>query len=92
MKYRKKPVTVEAMQIPPAGYEHRKQGEALEAWLKDGGCEYSISPDAIVRIYTLEGIMEGCHPSWIIKGVQGEFYPCKADIFEATYEPHVKGD
>ncbi len=86
-KFRKKPVVVEAMQIPPAGYEHREAGKELEQWLKSGGCVFLISADATVHIKTLEGWMEGKHPDWIIKGVQGEFYPCKPDIFKQTYEP-----
>lgn len=39
-----------------------------------------------VEIKTLEGIMIGHFHDWIIKGIQGELYPCKSDIFEATYE------
>jgi hypothetical protein len=39
-----------------------------------------------VQIKTLEGIMIGVVGDWIIKGVKGEFYPCKPDIFEATYD------
>ncbi|MEE7714225.1 hypothetical protein V3J85_23230 [Bacillus sp. 5001] len=42
---------------------------------------YSIS------IPTLEGVMTADEGDWIIRGVQGEFYPCKPDIFAATYEP-----
>lgn len=38
-------------------------------------------------IPTLEGIMLGVENDWVIRGVQGELYPCKPDIFEATYEP-----
>jgi hypothetical protein len=40
-----------------------------------------------VVIATLEGDMTASPGDWIIKGVKGEFYPCKPDIFEATYEP-----
>jgi len=39
-----------------------------------------------MHIPTLEGVMTAQENDWIIKGVQGEFYPCKPDIFEATYE------
>jgi hypothetical protein len=39
-----------------------------------------------MKIRTLEGEMTGSKDDWIIKGVKGEFYPCKPDIFEATYE------
>ena len=87
MKYRKKPVVIEAMQIPEPGYENREQGTRLEEWLASSGCKYSIFQDAVVLIHTLEGAMEGRPGDWIIKGVAGEFYPCKPDIFETTYEP-----
>lgn len=40
-----------------------------------------------IEIETLEGTMRADYLDWIIKGVKGEFYPCKPDIFEATYEP-----
>ena len=40
-----------------------------------------------IRIATLEGIMTASVGDWIIRGVKGEFYPCKPDIFVATYEP-----
>lgn len=83
MKYRKKPVVVEAM-------------------LWDGGiastfdiCEWSNNTvgrvcrtdQTFLEIDTLEGVMTADIGDYIIKGVQGEFYPCKPDIFEATYEP-----
>jgi hypothetical protein len=48
--------------------------------------EAHIGPDAVV-IDTLEGSMRGDLGDYIIRGVQGEFYPCKPDIFVATYEP-----
>lgn len=43
--------------------------------------------ERVVRIQTLEGTMVGDINDWIIRGVKGELYPCKPDIFEATYEP-----
>jgi hypothetical protein len=45
-----------------------------------------LTGDRSISIYTLEGIMRANVGDWIIKGVKGEFYPCRADIFEATYE------
>lgn len=49
----------------------------------------SIFPDVRIGLHipTLEGLMLGTEGDWIIRGVQGELYPCKPDIFEATYEP-----
>ncbi len=52
--------------------------------MDDDGC-YHQSTSAIL-IETLEGEMKAVAGNWIIRGVQGEFYPCRADIFEATYE------
>lgn len=86
-KYRKKPVVIEAMQIPSPGPEYMAEGKALVRWLEDGNCAYAIHPDARVYIATLEGEMKAGPGDYIIKGVKGEFYPCKPDIFEATYEP-----
>ena len=42
--------------------------------------------DGIARIHPLEGVMAACLGDWVIRGVAGELYPCRADIFEATYE------
>lgn len=42
-----------------------------------------------IDLSTLEGTMRANLGDWIIKGVKGEFYPCKPDIFEATYEPFI---
>jgi hypothetical protein len=41
----------------------------------------------VLAVYTLEGVMKASVGDWIIRGVKGELYPCKPDIFEATYEP-----
>lgn len=53
-------------------------------WGEDDG-EGNAEP--VIRIQTLEGDMLARQGDWVIKGVKGEFYPCKPDIFEATYEP-----
>lgn len=85
-KYRKKPVVIEAMQL-----SHKNADDVLE-WVDAGGhhAELIYGPTANwigVAIFTLEGTMEGSPGDWIIRGVQGEFYPCKPSIFAATYEP-----
>ena len=78
-KYRKKPVVIEAVQFLP-GHNDEEVLHFLT------GCPgWQMSGRAIV-IPTLEGNHLAQPGSWIIKGVQGEFYPCKPDIFEATYE------
>lgn len=90
MKFRKKPVVIEA--IPFTGGE--EEGKKIVAWIqlnggkakwngKGGGHPYPEN----IKIETLEGTMFAIPGDWIIQGVQGEFYPCKPDIFAATYDP-----
>lgn len=90
-RFRKKPVIVEAVQLRwdtwPEMCEFAGVGK-----LADGNPEGFIadteSPTKIgLRIPTLEGLMEAVQGDWVIRGVKGELYPCKPDIFEATYEP-----
>ena len=59
--------------------------------MRDGAYMPS-GPDADIAIRTLEGEMRAIPGDWIIRGVQGEFYPCKPDIFAATYEPVPESD
>jgi hypothetical protein len=73
-KYRKKPVVVEAEQFV--------NGETVE-----GMCANIACPVLPPHVHTLEGTLHVSDGDWIICGVNGEFYPCKPDIFEATYEP-----
>ena len=97
-KFRKKPVVVEAM-----WWNGRDDGTGIKAALdfigntenlphapndphKDTGIGFTPA-DGCLYIPTLEGTMCATPGDWIIKGVKGEFYPCKSDIFEATYEP-----
>lgn len=80
-KYRKKPVVIEAMQLR-AGMTDKEAGKVAK-WC--GGSLFASNQWHIV-IHTLEGDMTANQGDYIIKGVQGEFYPCKPDIFEATYE------
>jgi hypothetical protein len=81
-KYRKKPVVIEAIQWT---------GENVEEVSKFAGNNCSIGLDH-VWIDTLEGVMRTDKGDYIIKGIKGEFYPCKPDIFEATYERHLVWD
>lgn len=84
MKYRKKPVVIEAIQFPPDGIVTREFLDFL------GVSEDQAIPGESYNYWsidTLEGTMKANRGDWIIKGVRGEFYPCKPDIFEATYEP-----
>lgn len=78
-KYRKKPVVIEAICFTGNNLEEVKE------FMKGSKLEISGAISS-VTIYTLEGDMLANKGDWIIKGVKGEFYPCKPDIFEATYE------
>ncbi len=78
--FRKKPVVIEARQYTG------KNGVQLLGWCGGTELEEEFTGDAI-EIKTLEGTMRADKDDWIIKGVKGEFYPCKPDIFAATYEP-----
>ncbi|CAB4143305.1 hypothetical protein UFOVP450_106 [uncultured Caudovirales phage] len=92
-KYRKKPVVIEALQFTRNNWEEIQtftQGQAHTLTIErrmDGKCTCIIP--------TLEGEHIANEGDWIIKGVQGEYYPCKPDIFEQTYEkdshPQVVG-
>ena len=92
-QFRKKPVVIEAVQWPTVTGRslpidavvrpiHDWIGDraTFEDYWGDGGMLFG-------RVRTLEGVMNVSPGDWIIKGVKDEFYPCKPDIFEATYEP-----
>lgn len=83
-KFRKKPVVIEARQT---GIDYDIDIDILR-WC--GGILPAAGEDAddyLFRIPTLEGSMLVAPLDWVIKGVQGEFYPCKPDVFAQTYEP-----
>ncbi len=80
MRFRKKPVVIEAVQF--TGYN---DGE-IEAFVGKAGFDPVDSKPSWV-IKTLEGEMRADVGDFIIRGVAGEFYPCKPDIFDETYEP-----
>ena len=81
-QFRKKPVVIEAVRWDGnADVANSFIGESYGVdW------EYESQSSAKIVIPTLEGRMVGDVGDWIIKGVKGEFYPCKPDIFAATYE------
>ena len=82
MKYRKKPVVIEAMQFT----EENKN--RVFNWISCNRYpDWDLQNRPTIRIETLEGEIIASLGDWIIKGIKGEFYPCKPDIFEATYEP-----
>ena len=80
-KYRKKPVVIEAIQLTNENYAF------VDDWIqKGGGKECGLYSDKRLLIHTLEGSMLANKGDWIIKGVKGEFYLIKDDIFSETYE------
>ncbi|WP_297478353.1 hypothetical protein [Ferrovum sp.] len=84
MKFRKKPVIIEARQLTNRNVVELVDwiDEAVDEWHASENEDYSY-----ILIKTLEGNLKAKINDWIIQGVKGEFYPCKPDIFEATYEP-----
>lgn len=88
MKFRKKPVVIEAF-LWTADREQTEDPLWILEALRIGGVffENEGTPLVTLKIRTLEGVMTAQRGDWIIRGVKGEIYPCKPDIFEATYEP-----
>lgn len=84
MKYRKKPVVVEAIQFTQDNFMEVKAFTNGLAY--DFGIPDSSTMTAVCIIPTLEGDHIANEGDYIIKGIKGEFYPCKPDIFEQTYE------
>lgn len=83
-RFTKKPVTIEAF----AWDGNIRLDHPLTKWIRDNGGDYDYSPETPqrLRIGTLEGRMTADVGDYIIRGVKGEFYPCKPDIFADTYE------
>jgi hypothetical protein len=85
MKFIKKPVVVEAIQF----FDQPEEIINIQEFMGniDLTIDYKDIDDPKLKIETLEGTMNASLGDWIIKGIKGEFYPCKPDIFEITYEP-----
>ena len=77
MKYRKKPVTIEAI---------KWTGDNLSEVIALGNTRIIVRDNNVLIIPTLEGDHEAQIGDMIIKGIKGELYPCKPDIFDATYD------
>ena len=96
LQFKKKPVVIEAFQMTRERRQDNKDWpEWLNAaWNKEPGTEGAVSSvdyprsdgEDELEIYTLEGVHQVGWNDWIIRGVKGELYPCKPDIFNATYE------
>ena len=94
MKFRKKPIVIDAMKFHgvPEMYSIDFRDECnrmkfLTDWLMEKGSPIFHFRGNSMIIETLEGDMKASPGDWIIRGVSGEFYPCKPDIFALTYEP-----
>lgn len=89
MKFRKKPLVIEAVQWFPPG-DARWPGRIEGVEIMVAGENHPSEPMGsflFAYVDTLEGKMGISPGDWIITGVKGEKYPCKPDIFAATYEP-----
>jgi hypothetical protein len=86
MQYRKKPLVIEAFEVHP---DDGRTRQLPPMWLVNAMLAGIVKalPNGGLTIGTLEGEMHASVGDWIIKGVKGELYPCKPDIFAATYEP-----
>jgi hypothetical protein len=87
MQYRKKPVVIEAIQFTGSN------GPNIKSWSNNAVIESPVCEPSddnptgcYVQVNTLEGVMIGKVGDYIIRGIKGEYYPCKPDIFEQTYE------
>lgn len=85
-KFRKKPVIIDAVQITNATFDTAHPNPEHLTSTDDRRITYD-PVERCVFIKTLEGVMRGDLGDWLITGVKGEVYPCKPDIFAATYEP-----
>ncbi len=82
MKYKTKPVEIEAIQFKG------KNGLEILHWMElNSAVREASNIDNVLIIKTLEGDMKASEGDYIIKGLKGEFYPCKTDIFHMKYEP-----
>ena len=86
MQYRKKPVVIDAIQWLGDNLN------ALTRFTEGSRRRIEFDSDKLIRIETLEGVMTANVGDYIIKGVKGELYPCKPDIFEMTYEEVKDGN
>ena len=86
-KYRKKPVVVDAFKWTGA-HDQKEDPEWICEAIEKGHVWFDHPGTSLVtmNISTLEGVMRACVGDYIIKGIKGEIYPCKPDIFEASYD------
>jgi hypothetical protein len=81
-QYVKRPVVIEAIKF----LDTPKRIHEISEWVgEDITVDYSNPEHPVLKIHTLEGVMTATHGDYIIKGIKGEFYPCKSDIFHDSY-------
>lgn len=80
--YKKKPVVIQAIQLTD------ENEQELNSLMKELVGVIEITSADTIQIRTLEGVMIANWGDWIIRGINGEYYPCKPDIFEKSYSPH----
>jgi hypothetical protein len=86
--YRKKPVVVEARKFETNNEPDSINMNGLVLWMNQGSPVIRAWHNGTdIYIETLEGQMKATVGDWVVRGVSGEFYPVKPDIFAATYEP-----
>ena len=97
-RYRKKPVEIDAVPVHSILARHFGNDIPLEDWAEAALREDDAAPTGMkamvvvaedhngINVQTAEGVMFGHADDWLIRGVAGELYPCKPDIFAATYE------
>ena len=89
-KYKKKPIVIEAIQINEQSENEIRIWSERKVYASPVLEPSEDNPKGVYwQIDTLEGTMTAIPNDWIIKGINGEFYPCKPDIFEKTYEQVV---
>ena len=89
MKFRKRPIIIDAIQFDGLNLEEVKEfvGDNLSYDILDSAWQVGKGrPHILMKIKTLEGDMNVSEKDYIISGINGEFYPCKPDIFYKTYE------
>lgn len=89
MKYRKKPVVVDAWDVGDLieAFHHALLPLGVQEGLDEGLIDFERDH---IKILSLEGVVVGRKGDMLVRGVQGEFYPCRRDIFEETYERETR--
>lgn len=85
MQFRKNPIVIQAWRLPELVHSNPVLPAPIAKAIRSG--VFTFLPSGEANIKTLEGTHRASKDDWIIQGIHGELYPCKPDIFVATYEP-----